>query len=48
MMEMYCKDCRKNVKVRKENSKDTYTKAVYYYCKECGVIVTIMYENRRL
>ena len=45
-MMMYCRDCGKNVKTRKEKAKNNYTKEVYYFCKECGVIVLTMYENR--
>ena len=46
-MMMYCRDCGKNVKVRKEKNKNNYEKAQYYFCEECGVIVLTMYENRR-
>ena len=45
-MEMYCRDCKMNVKVRKESTKNSYTKAAYYYCMDCGVIVSIIYENQ--
>ena len=47
-MKMYCRDCRKVVEVRKENSKNKYTKDTYYFCQECGVIVLTMFENKRI
>lgn len=46
-MEMYCRDCRKNTKVRKEKSKNKYEKVDYYFCQECGVIVLSLFNNRR-
>lgn len=44
---MYCRDCGKEVVVRKEKSNNSYTKDAYYFCSECGVIVLTMYENKR-
>jgi len=46
-MILYCRDCRRNVKTRKEKSKNKYEKVEYYYCQECGVIVMSIFENRR-
>jgi len=46
-MGMYCRKCRKVCEVRKEKSKNKYEKAEYYYCQECGLIVLIMFTNKR-
>ena len=44
---MYCRDCGKQVEVRKEKSSNKYTKDTYYFCNNCGVIVLTLYENKR-